>query len=346
MKRIGYLITPDKITEEFCRRIIIKAAKGKTKRRAVVRILSNIKQYACELRELILQEKYIPSPYTKCVVTDHPSGKKRLLHKPRFFPDQCVHHVLVALVEENLLKRFDNYAIASLPKKGIHFGYKAIKRWLRDKKGTKYCLKCDIKKCYQSIKPKYVVDSFRRFIKDKKYLALLEKVAYSHESLPLGNYTSAWFENLLLLDMDTIIRQQKGVNYYLRYVDDFIVLSGNKRKLRRVFSVIQEQLARLELRLKENWQLFKTKSRGIDMLGYRFFYGYILLRKRSLIGLFRTFKKYIEKPCKYWAVRFSCRIGGLKWFNSWNLRIQILDKVNLIKLRALCNGKIQFAKCA
>ena len=85
------------------------------------------------------------------------------------------------------------------------------------------------KKCYDNIQPKYVIAAFEKFVKDEKYLDLLRKVANSMNSLPLGNYTSAWFENLLLLEMDTAIRQAKGINYYLRYVDDFISLSANKK---------------------------------------------------------------------------------------------------------------------
>lgn len=337
MKRIGNLITNEKITTEYCKHIILKAAKFKIKRNCVRRVLNNINDYAEKLKETVLNGTYKPSDYIVCNIIDQPSGKHRVLHKPVFFPDQCIHHLLIDLVYDRLLKRLDPYAIASIPGRGIHYGYKAITKWLNtDRKGTKWCLKCDIKKCYDNIKPKYVIESFKRFVKDKKYLSLLHTVAFSMDSLPLGNYTSAWFENLLLLDMDTAIRQADGISYYLRYVDDFIGLSSNKRKLRRLVDLIITILAKIGLTLKGNWQIFRVAVRGIDMLGYRFFYKYVLLRKRNLFGLYRTLKHYIAKPCKYWATRLSCRLGGLKWFSSFNLENFINTKINYVQLRGLC----------
>lgn len=340
MKRIGYLITPEKITTDYCKAIILKAAKFKTKRRNVKKVLNDLDMYADKLKEIVLTGTYKPSPYMVCNVVDQPSGKHRILHKPMFFPDQCIHHILIDLVFDRLMKRLDPYAIASIPGRGIHYGYRAITRWLNsDHKGTKYCLKCDIKKCYDSIRPKYVVASFKKFVKDKKYLSLLRTVAFSMNSLPLGNFTSGWFENILLLGLDTVIRQFDGVSYYLRYVDDFIVLSGNKRKLHKLVAVIVSVLAKIELKLKNNWQVFRVAVRGIDMLGYRFFYGYTLLRKRNLYGLYRVIKNFIKKPCGYWARRVSSRLGSLRWCDSFNLQSMIASKINIIKMRALCSGR-------
>lgn len=337
MKKIGYLITEEKITEEYCKSIILKAAIGKGKRHSVKRVLANLTFYSRKLQRIILKGNYKPSPYLVCNIIDQPSGKHRILHKPIFFPDQCVHHLLIDLVYDKLLKRLDPYAIASIPGRGIHYGYKAIKGWLKnDGKGTKYCLKCDIKKCYDNIQPKYVVESFKKFVKDERYLKLLHIVAFSMNSLPLGNYTSAWFENLLLLGMDTAIRNIAKVKYYLRYVDDFILLSASKEVLHQALEVIRFELKKLELRLKDNWQIFRVGIRGIDMLGYRFYYGYTLLRKRNLYGLYRTFKNYLKKPCKYWATRLSCRLGGLKWFDSFNLSCWIYLRINDLELRRLC----------
>lgn len=340
MKREGFLITEEKITIDYCKTIILKAARHKEKRKAVKRVLENLDLFARDLQRIILTESYKPSPYTVHNTVDEPSKKKRVLHKPVFYPDQCVHHLLIDLVYDRLLKRLDPYAIASIKGRGIHFGYRAITRWLhKDYHGTKWCLKCDIKKCYDNIKPQYVVAAFEKFVKDKKYLNLLKQVAFSMNSLPLGNYTSAWFENLLLLEMDTAIREAKGINYYLRYVDDFISLSANKKRLRKLLEIIVELLAKVGLKLKDNWQIFKVADRGIDMLGYRFFYKYVLLRKRNLLGLFKTLRHYIKKPCSYWAIRLSCRLGGLEWFNSFNLRNWIESKINIQKMKKLCNVK-------
>ena len=58
MKRIGYLITEEKITTEYCKSIILKASKHKVKRRSVKRTLDNIDLYAEKLRDMVLKETY------------------------------------------------------------------------------------------------------------------------------------------------------------------------------------------------------------------------------------------------------------------------------------------------
>lgn len=340
MKRVGYLITEEKITVDYCKKIILKAAKGKLKREIVKEVLSNIELYSKDLREIVLSGSYQPAPYCTFNHIDEPTKKERHLCEPKFYPDLCVQHLIIDVIYDRLLKRLDPYAIASIKGRGIHCGYKAVSRWLnKDCKGTKYCLKGDIRKCYENIKPQFVFECFTKFIKDKKYLNLVEKVVNSYSSLPLGTYTSAWFENLLLLDMDTAVRKSNGTNYYVRYVDDFVVLSGNKRKLHRILEVIKKMLSKVGLWLKDNWQIFRTAVRGIDFLGYRFFPGYILLRKRNLLGLLRTLRHYIVKPCRYWATRLSCRLGNLRWFNSFNLRCCIEKQIDMSKLKSLCRIK-------
>lgn len=57
------------------------------------------------------------------------------------------------------------------------------------------------------------------------------------------------------------------------------------------------------------------------------------------MGMFKTLKNYIKKPCRYWAVRLSCRIGNFKWFNSFNLQNWIERKIDMSKLKKLCNIK-------
>ena len=334
MKRIGYILTEEKLSLDVCKTAILKAARHKHKRISVAKILARLDEKAALLREIILEEKYKPAEYKVCHIIDHPSQKERLLHKPKFFPDQCIHHVIILLLHKELLKRFDPYVIASIPKRGAHYGHRALRKWLeRDKTGTKYCLKCDIKKCYDNIRPQVVVAAVARFVKDKKFLRLIAKVAYSLPSLPLGNYTSGWFENLVLCPLDRALRANKYVVRYLRYVDDFIALGPNKRKLRQLIDYISGILAKLGLRLKENWQVFKVDERGIDIVGYRFYRNFILLRKRNLLSLMRCIRAYKKHPTAKLAKSLLSRIGMCKWFNSHNFWKKYCLDLNFRKMK-------------
>lgn len=335
-KRLGYIITEENVTEELCKAAIKCAAKKKTKRYSVRRVLNNLDSYAKKLRRLILDGTYEPSPYKECHIVDRGSNKHRVLHKPKFFPDQCVHHVVIKLIEPRLKARLDTYAIASIKGKGITYGYKAIRRWLdTDARHTKYCLKCDVRHCYENIKPEVIVNVFKKFIKEKKYLALIKKIAYSHTSLPLGNYTSSWIENLVLLELDKLCHANCA--HYLRYVDDFILLGSNKRKLRNLLLKISLCLAEQGLWLKKNYQIFPVDKRGIDMLGFRFYHTHTLLRKRNALHFMRAVRKWKKHKTPFRARSLLSLIGTTKWFASKSIKEKYLKGISRKELKRYAN---------
>ena len=303
MKRIGYLITEETITVDFCKEVIYEASKRKRKRDNVMRVLNNIEHYAKRLRKMILSDGYVPSKYSHEVRIEH--GKERKLQKARFFPDQCIHHVLIMLIRDKITKRIDHCAVASIPKRGQSAGLRKLKYWIQResnaKRISKYCGKGDIRKCFESVKPNVVMDMYERFIKDKKYLRLMEKVVYSYDSLPLGNYCSAWTINLLLKNLDEAIRKNPCVNHYLRYMDDFVFMCSNKRKAKKVKKIVEKELEKLGLELKDNFQLFNIDNRGIDMMGYRIFRNYTILRKRNFKKIFRKVKQM--QKLKFYPVK-------------------------------------------
>ena len=331
MKRIGNLITEETITIDFCKQAIYNAAKNKTRRTNVMKVLMCIDDKARELQAIILNETYRPAPTTHEIRLEN--GKERYLTKCRYFPDQCIHHVLVMLVKDKLEKRLDPLAVASIPNRGQGLAQKAIENVLnvsRKRKKATYCGKGDIKHCFESVKPHVVMRCICRIVKDIKYIRLMSKVIYSCNSLPLGNYTSAWILNILLKDFDNRIREQDGVIFYVRYMDDFLFISPNKRKARRLREIIIKELAKLELELKPNYQLFRIIDRGIDMIGYRFFKNNTILRKRNLKKIYRQIR--IMSKQKYYKVHdclsIMSRLGMCRHCNSkyiWRLAGQQVD---------------------
>lgn len=85
-----------------------------------------------------------------------------------------------------------------------------------------------------------------------------------------GNFTSQWFANFYLQDLDHYIKEQLKVKYYIRYMDDMILFHRNKKELHKCKLMIENFLKEEKLRLKENWQLFKVDSRPIDFLRISF----------------------------------------------------------------------------
>ena len=142
-----------------------------------------------------------------------------------------------------------------------------------------------------------------------------------------GNYTSQWFANFYLQDLDHYIKEDLKVPYYIRYMDDMVLFHRNKKELHKVRVKIEEFLKNEDLRLKENWQLFKTDSRPIDFLGYKFYRGYTTIRKSNCLRIRRRVKKIIKKPVLLPkdAAAILSYTGWLKHSNSYKFNKKYIE---------------------
>ena len=129
---------------------------------------------------------------------------------------------------------------------------------------------------------------FERKIKDKKVIDLIEKILKNGgEGLPIGYYTSQWFSNFFLEGFDHFVKEELKIKYYVRYVDDMVLLDTNKRRLRKAIVEIEKYLQGIGLKLKPNYQVWKVHSRPIDFVGFRFYKEKTLLRKKIFFRLCR-----------------------------------------------------------
>jgi retron-type reverse transcriptase len=290
----------EKITSlENIEEAIVRASEKKKKRRLVQRVLSNKRQYALQIQRMLIEKSFEPTPYIPVKVRDGASGKERLIHKPAFYPDQIIHWALVLPMQEQWKKSIYPLSCGSIPGRGLHKGARAMKRWMKDDhKGTKYCYKIDITKYYPSVDLDILYAMFERHVHDGDTLWLIRKIIYSHSpGLPIGNFTSQWFANLYLSHFDWWVKQELKVAHYVRYIDDIVVLHGNKRKLHAIRHEMENKLEEdLHLRIKRNWQVFKVDGRGVDFLGFRFFHDYTIIRKKTAYRISRKVREIGRKP--------------------------------------------------
>jgi len=100
--------------------------------------------------------------------------------------------------------------------------------------------------------------------------------------IPLGNVTSQLFANIYLHELDLFIKHTLQERFYLRYCDDFIILSTDVHYLRSLISIIGDFLKKnLRLELHPKKVTVRRLSQGIDFVGYVLFSKYILLRTRT-----------------------------------------------------------------
>ena len=297
MKRKGNIYEKI-IDKDNIRKAIIYASKQKKKRKNVKKVLDNIDYYANEIYKMLKNKTYVPSPYQEVIIHDGARKKERTIYKPCFYPDQCIHWALMLQIEPILSRGMYDYSCACVKGRGIHYALKYIKRILvQDRKNTKYCLKLDVKKFYPSIDKEILKKKFRRVIKCRDTLWLIDLIIDTLENgVPIGNYTSQWFANFYLQDLDHFIKEQLKVPYYVRYMDDMVLFHRNKKELHKIKSKIGEFLTQEKLSIKENWTLFKlTDNNPLDFVGYRFYRGYTTLRRGNFLRIKRRMKKISKK---------------------------------------------------
>lgn len=329
---------------------ILCASKKKTKRHGVQKVLGNVDYYAKEIQDMLVNKTYIPSPYTEVSIRDGSSQKIRTIHKPKFYPDQCIHWALVLPLQDGWKKSLHPSTCGSIPGRGGHYGKKKVERWMHnDHKHTKYCYKLDIRKYYQSVNQDILFSLFKHKIHDTNTLWLIHSIIYSHDKgLPIGNYTSQWFANLFLAKLDWYIMQELRVKYYVRYIDDMVLFSNNKKKLHKVRNSIEGFLTTLGLNVKGNWQVFKVADRGVDFLGFRFFHTHTLIRKSTAYRIHRRIKRVgTHKPSPSDASVVFSYMGITIHCNSRNfIKTYVLPFVDLHYLKELQRETSKFIASA
>jgi len=111
------------------------------------------------------------------------------------------------------------------------------------------------------------------------------------KGLPIGNLTSQFFANVYLNELDLFVKHILKAKHYLRYVDDFLILSFDRNYLRFCQKEISEFLVnKLKLRAHPKKQFIRPVSSGIDFVGYIVRSEYVLARRRVV----QNIRKRIE----------------------------------------------------
>ena len=293
-----------------------------------------------ELREMI-EKGFEPNPMKTRQHYDRSAGKWREINEPQLYPDQYIHHALVQVLQTICLPRMDKFCCGSIRGRGTHYGKRYIERWMRkDIRGTKYCAELDIRHFYQSLQPEIVMARMRNLIKDYEVLDLIQRII--KDGIKIGCYTSQWFANVVLQPLDNQIRQSKNrPSHYVRYMDNFTLFHANRRKLRRLIKEIEVWLNLHNLELKSNWQLFPTKARLPNALGFRYGRTYTLLRKKNLLRIKRSVNRYYKRRdagknvSPKHANDILSSVGNFKHWSSKNIRKRYVKQGTAKELKVI-----------
>jgi len=290
----------------------------------------NLKQ----IQKSLLNKTFSTSRYQSKWIQE---PKLRQIFVLPFSPDRIVQHALMHVIEPiwDKLMIFDSYACRK--EKGQHKGSARTMQFVRK---YKYCLKADVAKFYPSVDQNIMAGIVRKKIKCKDTLWLIDNIIYSFpggKNVPIGNYTSQWFGNLYLNELDQYLKHIHKVKAYLRYCDDFCIFSNDKSYLRELKFIISDFLE-TRLKLKYSYAEVFPVSHGVDFLGYRHFHKYILLRKNTALRVKRRLAMLPVKLEKGLITKEQLRSsiastrGWLKWACTYNLSLSL----KLKELEEIC----------
>ena len=270
-----------------------KAMKGKKTKLDVIKHLSEQDTNIIKLHFDLISKRFKTSEYTTFKVFD---GKERIISSLPYLPDRIVHHAIMNVLEPILTSVFISETYSCIKGRGILGATNGVKEAVKDIENTTYCLKLDIVKFYPSINHDVLKILLRRKIKDNDLLWLLDDIIDSYGvdgmGIAIGNYVSQHLANFYLTYFDHWIKETKRVKYYYRYADDMVILSSSKEELHRLLYDIKKYLLdELRLTIKDNYQIYPVKSRGIDFVGYVFYHTHTRLRKSIKQNFARMMKR-------------------------------------------------------
>ena len=334
------------ITRDNIRLAIHNASKKKRGRRVVNAILADPEPHITRIIEMIENGEVLPSPHKEVQRFDPMRKKWRRIVPPNFYRDmtgrityeQVIQHAVMQVLSPIIMKGMHRHSYGSIPGRGPHMGKRAIANYIanpKNEKKIKYVLKCDIRKFYESVDIGVLKALIAKTSHDVRFNNLLYALIDSNiveengkivrrPGLPIGFYISQWLANWVLQGMDHFIKEELGAEFYVRYMDDFVIFGGNKRKLHRMRRAIAGYIGKIGLELKDNWQVFlfdyEKKGRPLDFMGFKFYRNRTVLRKGILRRMRRTIVAIVSRGLSgsaYWRQRLSSYRG---WMGSADVR--------------------------
>jgi retron-type reverse transcriptase len=254
-----------------------------------LRLMDNI----LSLHKDLINFNYKHGVYRQFKIND---PKPRDIHKA-CVRDRLLHHAIYRILYPFFDKKFIADSFSCRKNKGTHRALSRFRKfgYIVSQNNTKTChiLKCDIRKFFASVDQNILINILKENIQDKNIITLLQEIIFSFEKgLPLGNLTSQLFANVYLNEFDRFAKHKLKAKYYIRYADDFVIFSQDKKYLESLIPQMQNFLqSELKLAMHPDKVFIKTLASGMDFLGWVHFLDHRILRTATKRRMFRKLRK-------------------------------------------------------
>lgn len=321
----------------------VESRKGKSSRTDVQEFETHLEEHIFDLHRELIAGTYRHGHYSAFTICD---PKQRPIHKATV-RDRVLHHAVFAALNPVFEPTFIAHSFSCRKNKGTHRGVDALETMLRQVSRNNshpcFALKCDIRRFFASVDHTVLLKILARRIKDDRVMRLLENIVASFSSddspdgarkgIPIGNLTSQLFANVYMNEFDLFVKYPLRVKYYIRYTDDFVIVSDNETMLRNLLSPLSAFLQeKLHLDLHPKKVTIRKYAQGIDFLGYVMRPHHRILRTVTKRRMFRKLREKTEKCAKGMATEESCEqslqsyLGVLSHANAHRLSQELQNR--------------------
>ena len=248
-----------------------RAKKGKRYKPGIIEFNLDLEKNLLDLGRELREKTYSPGPYREFTVYE---PKERLIQAAPY-KDRVLHQWYVEeFIKPYFVPQFIPNSYACIEGKGMHKAADDLQSFMRKAQiswGEFWIIKCDVRKYFQNIDREILFSIINRKIGDPDVLWLTETILGSKDEvgIPIGNYTSQYFANIYLNQLDQYVFRKLKIRYYCRYMDDFVLIVPSKEKAKEVLENIRSFLwQELGLELNSKTQIFPG-SQGVNFCGYK-----------------------------------------------------------------------------
>ncbi|MBF0227465.1 MAG: hypothetical protein HQK76_18625 [Desulfobacterales bacterium] len=354
----------------------LQCRSNKRNNASALKFEMNAEENVWRLTEQLKQHTYKPLPST-CFIAPQP--KKREIFAANF-RDRVIHHLIVSYLEPIWERKFIFDSYACRKNKGTHAAVKRLQDFMRkvsyNGQHKAFYLHLDIKSFFISINKQILYDILIRKEPNTDIIWLLNIIIFhdcaydpiikgdpskfseipAYKSLfhtknitglPIGNYTSQFFANVYLNKLDQYVKHELKCHYYIRYVDDFVLLDNKRENLVYWENQIKDFLAKeLKLELNPKSRHFAPIKNGSNFLGYIVRPSHCLVRQRIVGNLKNKLRQYekqlISKNEDTITFRYdktsvdklrsslASYLGHFKHASTWKLKTAIFKRYDFL----------------
>ena len=342
--------------------IIRKTCKNK---REVFYFSLNLNSNLMHIYKMLKNRCYVPSKYRPFMIFEP---------KPRLVMSQCItdkivnhfvtNYYLIPLLDASLI----DSNVATRKGKGTDYAFTLLKRYfnkiiINEHPSEIYALKIDISKYFYMVDHELLIDKLKSKIMDKDVIDLISIIISetnkdyindiinkynslygtniplykNNKGLSIGAMSSQFLAIYYLCNIDHYIKEVLGCKYYIRYMDDFLILDTDKDRLKNTWKDIANKISNLKLLVNDKSNIYRSTN-GFNFLGYNYKFVNNKLRifynKKTYYKMIRKLKYLKSNDLIMYNKSYASYYGYLKRIreiDKYNFKIDFNELYNLYK---------------